>query len=304
VPDKTRPLVFIGSSAEGLVVAEAVQSNLDRSCETEIWSQGTFGLSEGTLESLVKRVNKYDFAILVLTPDDFITSRDEGRFAPRDNVLLELGLFIGALGINRTFMVCNRAAKLKLPSDLAGITPATFQPPETGTMQAAVGAACTAIKAAVKELGIRDHKPVEISAGYIESVKGNGIFFTVTNIGREDFPPYKVAIFHPKRGSFFIFPSENSGPLLPDQKRQHECHVFQNGKLRQAFPKFDDYTHHDELVHVNIEDFRFRLVLENSDKVLYEDAGIGQGFARLIRKVIADGKFGDESVDDWRAIHG
>ncbi len=72
----------------------------------------------------------------------------------------------------------------------------------------------------------------------------------------------------------------------------------------RMFPKFDDYTHHDELVHVNIEDFRFRLVLDNSDKVLYEDAGIGQGFARLIRKVIADGTFGDESPDDWRAIHG
>ena len=90
VPDKTRRLVFVGFSAEGLQVAEAVQANLDRSCETEIWSQGTFGLSEGTLESLVKRWSKYDFAILVLTPDDFITSRDEGRYAPRDNVLLEL----------------------------------------------------------------------------------------------------------------------------------------------------------------------------------------------------------------------
>ena len=81
---------------------------------------------------------------------------------------------------------------LKLPSQFAGITPATFKSPESGTMQAAVGKpACTAIKSAVIELGIRYDKPVEISAGYFESVKGNGLYFTVTNIGREDFRPTK-----------------------------------------------------------------------------------------------------------------
>ncbi|HEX5716813.1 MAG TPA: hypothetical protein VF179_11690 [Thermoanaerobaculia bacterium] len=35
-----RPTIFIGSSTEGLQVAEAIYLNLDRSCETEIWSQG------------------------------------------------------------------------------------------------------------------------------------------------------------------------------------------------------------------------------------------------------------------------
>jgi hypothetical protein len=127
-----RPLVFIGSSTEGLPVAKAVQANLDYCAECVIWHQGGFGLSEGSLESLVNKLDEWDFGVLVLTPDDFVESRGARNAVPRDNVLLELGLFVGRLGRERTFMVVDRSAKLKLPSDLAGITPATFQPPESG----------------------------------------------------------------------------------------------------------------------------------------------------------------------------
>ena len=72
-----RPKVFIGSSSEGEKYAKAIQLLLDRQCEVTIWSQGLFGLSQGTLESLVLAIDKFDFAILLLTPDDMVTSRDK-----------------------------------------------------------------------------------------------------------------------------------------------------------------------------------------------------------------------------------
>lgn len=150
-----RPTIFIGSSVEGLDVAEAIQLNLDHKCQVTIWSQGVFGLSHGNLESLVENLNRYDFAILVLTPDDLNTSRGEQTQAPRDNVLLELGMFIGAIGRLRTFIVFDRTVEIKIPSDLAGITPATYAPHDNGNLQAAVGPVCTQIKQAVKELGSR-----------------------------------------------------------------------------------------------------------------------------------------------------
>ena len=155
---KPRPSMFIGSSAEGLPVAEAIQLNLDYSCEVTIWSQGVFGLGQGTLESLVDRLHDFDFAALILTPDDITISRDVETQAPRDNVLLELGLFIGALGRERTFVVFDRGANLKLPSDLAGVTPATYQKHSSGNLQSSLGAATTLIKGTIENLGKRAAK--------------------------------------------------------------------------------------------------------------------------------------------------
>lgn len=129
--------------------------NLDAACEVVLWSQGVFGLGEGTLESLVDRLDEFDFAVLVLSADDLSLSRGEVKQSPRDNVLLELGLFIGGLGRTRTFIVYDKNSSIKLPSDLAGVTAAPYQPHSSGNLQAALGAACTKIKTAINEAGLK-----------------------------------------------------------------------------------------------------------------------------------------------------
>ncbi len=155
MPTSTRPVVFIGSSAEGLAVAQALQVNLDFCAEVILWSQGVFGLGEGTLESLVDRLDNFDFAILVLTPDDLTLSRGTDFQSPRDNVVFELGLFMGALGRTRSFIVYDRTADVKLPTDLAGVTPATYQPPAVGSLESALGACSTKIQSAIQAQGNR-----------------------------------------------------------------------------------------------------------------------------------------------------
>jgi hypothetical protein len=158
-----RPRVFIGSSAEGLGVAEAIQVNLDYDCDVELWSQGVFGLSEGTLEALVDRLTQFDFAILILTPDDLVFSREEVKQSPRDNVLLELGLFIGALGRKRTFIVYDRNSRIKVPSDLAGVTSANYQLHASGNLKSSLGAPCTLIKDAIGSYGVVDRQKLSAS---------------------------------------------------------------------------------------------------------------------------------------------
>lgn len=149
--------MFIGSSSEGKRIAETIQMVLDEEIHCTVWNQGVFGLSGGTLESLVAAIDDYDFAALVLTPDDLLEKRDLKGRGPRDNVLFELGLFMGALGRDRTFIVHSRTTPPMLPSDLAGITPATYE--ERSNLEAALGPACTRIKRAIESKGVRHQLP-------------------------------------------------------------------------------------------------------------------------------------------------
>ncbi len=62
------------------------------------------------------------FAIVLLTPDDVGgIANDPGKLRPRarQNVVLELGLFIGVLGRKRVCALC--AGELELPSDIDGV---------------------------------------------------------------------------------------------------------------------------------------------------------------------------------------
>ncbi len=151
--NRSRPSLFVGSSTEGTRVAEALQVLLDRDCQVELWSQGVFELTRGNLESLVLALDRFDFAILVLSADDLVVRRGAEKLVARDNAIFELGLFIGRLGRERTFIVYDRTKPPDLPSDLAGVTAATFQLHETGNLVAALGAAATLIKSRIEAMG-------------------------------------------------------------------------------------------------------------------------------------------------------
>ena len=150
-----RPRVFVGSSTEGLVLAEIIQLNLDHLCEVTVWHQGVFTPGSGTLETLLSVANEFDFAVLLLTPDDFVTSRGDSSTSARDNVIFELGLFMGALGRDRTMIVYDRTSEMKIPSDLAGVTMITYQPHSSGDHEATLGAPCTRLKQQISRLGPR-----------------------------------------------------------------------------------------------------------------------------------------------------
>ena len=162
----TLPKVFIASSSEGLDVADAVRglllAELRNRAEVTPWTR-TFGLSETSIESLEKASSESDFAVLVLTPDDITSGRGRKTPAPRDNVIFELGLFLGRLGRERCFVVCEERPRLKLPSDLLGITVAAFERSPAIDLTVALANPCFDMRQKIAKLGIR-HK---FSAGVL-----------------------------------------------------------------------------------------------------------------------------------------
>lgn len=149
--------VFLGSSSEGREVAVRLAALLETyGIESSVWSQGVFDVGEHVLDGLVRKAKTVDFAILVLSPDDDVESRSAKTQAPRDNVVFELGLFIGALGKNRTYMVHPDGVSLKLPSDLAGITQARYRTRSDNDVSAALSAVALQLSDRIRKLGPRD----------------------------------------------------------------------------------------------------------------------------------------------------
>jgi predicted nucleotide-binding protein len=126
-----KPTVFVGSSKEGLEFARAVQRALDGDAEVTLWEDDLFGLGLTSIENLTEALPKFDFAVLLLTPDDTTESRAAESASPRDNVIFELGLFVGSIGRKRTFILRPANSAIKIPSDLSGVTFASFNWPRS-----------------------------------------------------------------------------------------------------------------------------------------------------------------------------
>lgn len=154
-----KPSLFIGSSTEGVEFARAVRGRLEPDVEVSLWDEGFFNLGSTFIETLVNSLSRFDFAVLILTPDDLVSSRDNESFGPRDNVIFELGLFMGRLGRSRTFVVHADDPRLKIPTDLSGVNTAKYYWPRAdNNHSAAVGTASDNIRKVIRELGVSESK--------------------------------------------------------------------------------------------------------------------------------------------------
>jgi predicted nucleotide-binding protein len=150
------PRVFIGSSKESLDIANAMQLGLARDpFIVTVWTNGVFGPSEFPIEALERAASESDFAILVLGPDDRVVSRKHENLAPRDNVILELGLFIGAAGRRRVFLLTPEGLDVKIPTDVLGVIPVRYSADVSLEPGLRLERACSEIRVAMSALGPR-----------------------------------------------------------------------------------------------------------------------------------------------------
>jgi hypothetical protein len=128
-----KPRIFLGSSGQQEKLLEALTRGLQDIADVDPWTT-VFNPGISTLDRLVELTREVDFAAFVFAQDDWTTkgaSPDavSGQASPRDNVVFEAGLFGGALGIRRTFILHANGAKL--PTDLLGLTSIRYDPDTT-----------------------------------------------------------------------------------------------------------------------------------------------------------------------------
>ncbi len=128
-----KPRIFLGSSTQQAKLLSAVARGLEELADVDAWTT-VFNPGVSTLDRLVELTHEVDFAVFVFAHDDWtskLAAPDEESWqaSPRDNVVFEAGLFGGALGMRRTFILHARGAKL--PTDLLGLTSIRYDPDTT-----------------------------------------------------------------------------------------------------------------------------------------------------------------------------
>jgi predicted nucleotide-binding protein with TIR-like domain len=137
-----KPRIFLGSSAKQEKLLNALTRGLEDVAHVVPWTT-SFDPGTTALERLLELTREVDFAAFVFARDDWTANSSAasdpaapGQASPRDNVVFEAGLFGGALGMRRTFIL--HAAGSKLPTDLLGLTTVRYGEATTGAEMRAV----------------------------------------------------------------------------------------------------------------------------------------------------------------------
>lgn len=158
-----KPSIFIGSSKEGLPIAKVVEADLADMAECTLWTTA-FENGRSNFDNLISQIAFYDYAILVATGDDVITSRKKSSKGARDNVLFEFGLFAGGLGRSRVFYMLE--ANTKIPSDLLGLTLPFIEPNNGASLKTAIDAIRTQIAGKEKTFDLGFLPSTALAYGY------------------------------------------------------------------------------------------------------------------------------------------
>ena len=177
----TKPRIFLGSSGKQQRLLKSLTSGLASVADVEPWTT-VFNPGVNTLDRLVELTGEVDFAAFVFAQDDWTapTAGDPGhavpgQASPRDNVVFEAGLFGGALGMRRTFIL--HATDAKLPTDLLGLTVVRYPP--------------TLTPAELKEVNQKVRRAIE-AEGRLARIEGDWWQYAVT--ARSELEPSAISL--------------------------------------------------------------------------------------------------------------
>jgi hypothetical protein len=179
-----KPRIFLGSSTQQAKLLTALRRGLEDIADIDAWTT-VFNPGVSTLDRLVELTREVDFAAFVFAQDDWTSKGpapdvDAGQASPRDNVVFEAGLFGGALGMRRTFILHAKGAKL--PTDLLGLTSVRYDPATT--------------PAIVRQINQQLRKAID-AEGRISRLEGQWWQLSLT--ARTEFEPSAVSLLSIRR---------------------------------------------------------------------------------------------------------
>ena len=118
-----------------------------------VWTDGVFRVTNYPLEILEAQIDDSDFAIAIAHADNSPANRGKAWPRPRDNIIFELGLFMGRLGRSRAILMEPRAEKVRLPIDFAGVTTITYGFEKGADVATYLAPACNQLREHINTLG-------------------------------------------------------------------------------------------------------------------------------------------------------
>jgi len=131
-----KPRIFIGSSTPGYDSAQALKDHLSSSGDCYLWKEpGIWEPNQSTFDNLIRMCGYFDFGVFVATADDLTLHNNAIVIEPRDNVILEMALFLGAMGRDKSFLLVEDG--IQLPSDFDSIYMPRFKKGDPQSLQQA-----------------------------------------------------------------------------------------------------------------------------------------------------------------------
>jgi hypothetical protein len=197
--------IFIGSSSEELSLAESAKKILEPEFEVTIWNDSVwdtsvFKINNNFLNDLLRASLQFDFGLLIGTTDDEVKYREDSVMQPRDNVLFELGLFIGRLGLSKCTFVIDK--ELKVLSDITGISLARFEKSNIPSFISAINQVSELFRNQI-DSDINFFPSSTLASGYFENLLLPTCKFLIENDGYEvdgmKYKDCKIQIIIPNR---------------------------------------------------------------------------------------------------------
>ena len=248
------PEIFIASSSEGNAASNAIEAGLKRlggpSIVVRHWKT-QFQLSKAYIESLEAIVSNCDFGLFVLTADDFLNSRKVNHKAPRDNVIFEMGLFMGALGRSRCFIFVetNKGNEVKVPSDLLGLEKSEFVKPAGDNWEPVLTRGCRRVLDQVSKEGKLYRLPENLDDYISFRTKITGYWW---NMVSED-EPGSVAFIAIKNDAAYNSIKLNGTTFSDEGKPQARWET----QIVSLLPKEEKLIYHWTGTHMRAANFRF-----------------------------------------------